>query len=269
MTYKQLILCLLFSLPGLRAEDDSSYVLQPNDVVKLEVYQEPELTSQVRILKTGEASFPLIGSLQVSGLSVTAATSKVRELYAKDFIVDPKVTLMVDEYAAQYISVVGAVKAPGQIPIPVSGNLDLATAMATAGGLAEDANVNNITLVRTSGGTSSFSISDIVNGASGRIKLFSGDRIIANQSSFVGKTVNVLGQVSKTGPVTFPVDGKLDLVKAIALAGGLTELANPRKITINRKGTITVVDYKEVSQRGDRPLLLDPDDVVTVAERLF
>ena len=79
----------------------------------------------------------------------------------------------------------------------------------------------------------------------------------------------MLGQVGKPGPLLFPVNGRLDLVNAIALAGGLTELANPKKVSINRKGRVTIVDFKAISQRGDRPFLLQPDDVITVAERLF
>lgn len=249
-------------------KEDSTYVLRPNDTIRLSVYEEPDLSVQVRILKTGEASFPLIGSVDVGGLTVTAAATRIRELYAKDYLVDPKLTLTVDEYATEFISVIGSVKIPGQIPMPVSGHLDLASAMATAGGVTEDADANSIQLVRASGGTSNFSMSAI-EGGSGRIQLGPGDRIIVNQSAYVGKTVSVLGQVGKPGPLAFPLNGRLDLVNAIAMAGGLTDLANPKKVTLNRKGTVTVVDFRAISQRGDRPLLLQPDDVVTVAERLF
>jgi protein involved in polysaccharide export with SLBB domain len=66
-----------------------------------------------------------------------------------------------------------------------------------------------------------------------------------------------------------PVDGKLDLINAIALAGGLTELANPKKVKISSKGQVRVVDFKELSERGGAPILLHPDDTVTVPERIF
>jgi len=266
---QRLMLLFVCVLGTVRAgTDDGSYVLHPNDTIRLAVFGEPDLAVQVRILKTGQASFPLIGSVEVGGLSVSAATAKIRELYDKDYLVDPKVTLTVDEYATEFISVIGAVKNPGQVPIPMSGNLDLASAVATVGGLADNADSNNIQLVRANGSTTSFSKSAI-EGASGRTRLSSGDRVIVNQSSYVGKTATVLGPVGKPGPVAFPVNGHLDLVNAIALAGGLTELANPKKVSINRKGKVIVLDYREVSQRGDRPFLLQPDDVVTVAERMF
>lgn len=265
----RLSLFLMAMMAAFGAEkEDGTYILRPNDTIRLAVYEEPDLSVQVRILKTGEASFPLIGSVEVGGLSVATSAARIRELYAKDYLVDPKLTLTVDEYATEFISVIGAVKNPGQIPMPVSGRLDLASAMATAGGLTELADAGGIQLVRASGTSSTFSMSSI-EGGSGRVQLEAGDRIIVNQSAFVGKTLTVLGQVGKPGPLPFPMNGRLDLVNAIALAGGLTELANPKKVTINRRGTVTLVDFKSISQRGDRPLLLQPDDVVTVAERLF
>lgn len=249
-------------------KSDSSYILRANDTVRLSVYEEPDLSVQVRILKTGQASFPLIGSVDIGGQSVATAVEKIRLLYAKDYLIDPKLTLMVDEYAVEYVSVIGAVKGPGQIPVPVSGKLDLASAIASAGGIMENADAGNIQLIRNSGASSTYSMAAIQSSA-GSVALSSGDRIIVNQSAFIGKTVAVLGQVGKPGPVVFPVEGRLDLVNAIALAGGLTQLSNPRKVSINRKGTVTVVDFQSISQRGDRPFLLQPDDVVTVAERLF
>jgi polysaccharide export outer membrane protein len=265
----QLILCFVLSVAAHGTDkDDDGYILRPNDTISLAVYQETDLSVSVRILKTGEASFPLIGSVEVGGLSVAAAAAKIRDLYAKDYLVDPKLTLSVFEYATEFISVIGAVKVPGQIPMPVSGHLDLASAMATVGGLLETADADSIQLVRASGTTATFSM-DSIQGTSGRVQLAAGDRIIVNQSAFVGKSITVLGQVHKPGPVPFPIKGKLDLVNAIAFAGGLTDLANPKKVSINRKGTVTVVDFKVISQRGDRPFLLQPEDVITVAERLF
>jgi len=253
---------------GADKDDASRYILRPNDSISLSVYQEPDLSGKVRILKTGEASFPLLGPVEICGMTVTAAAAKIRDLYAKDYLVDPKLNLTVEDYAIEYISVIGAVKAPGQMPMPMSGHFDLASAMATAGGPNETADTDSIQLVRASGATSTFSM-DSIQGASGRIQLASGDRIIVNQSAFVGKTVTVLGCVGKPGPVAFPLKGKLDLASAIAFAGGLTEMARPNKISVNRKGTVSIVDFKVVSQRGDRPYLLQPEDVITVPERIW
>lgn len=255
--------------PESTGQPDTSYILRPNDLIRLDVYQEPDLSGAVRILKTGEASFPLVGSVSLSGLSVVAAATKIRDLYAADYLVAPKLTLSVQDYATEFISVIGSVRTPGQVPIPVSGKIDLATAMATVGGLSETADANGIEIARSDGSTSTLSMDSIVNGAGGRIKLVAGDRIIVKQSPYVGKTVTILGQVARQGPIPFPLSGRIDLVTAIANAGGLGNLANPKKITINRDGQIIEKDYREFSSRAGKPFLLLPGDIVNVPERLF
>ncbi|MEI7912218.1 MAG: polysaccharide biosynthesis/export family protein [Verrucomicrobiota bacterium] len=262
---------LFFTLPAAAfaaGDENTSYVLRPNDNIALSVYGEPELSVPVKILKTGESSFPLLGSVKVTGMTVAAAAAHLRDLYAKDYLVDPKLNLTVSDYATEFVAVFGAVRTPGQIPMPVSGHLDLVTAMSAVGGLAENADTNGIQLIRAAGSAATFSM-DAIQGAAGRTQLAAGDRIIVNQSEMVGKTVTILGQVHKSGPIPFPLKGKFDLTNALALAGGTTDLANLKKISINRKGTVTVVDFRDLSQRGDRPFLLQPDDVITVIERVF
>ncbi|WP_411826055.1 polysaccharide biosynthesis/export family protein [Luteolibacter sp. AS25] len=258
----------LVGFPCFSQTQDSSYVLRPNDEISLDVYGEPDLSSEVKILKTGQASFPLIGSVKIGGLTVAKAAKQIADLYNSDYLVDPKLTLSVKDYATEYVSVIGAVMTPGQISLPISGNLDLAGALATAGGPSQTADSNGILLVRASGGTSSFSLGSIQGGA-GKIVLKPGDRVVVNQSKYIGRKVTVLGQVNKPGPVSFPLSGRLDIVNAIALSGGMTEYANPKKISINRKGQILKINFLEVAQRGDRPYLIYPDDVITVSERFF
>ena len=258
----------LLPMPSSAQTPGSSYTLRPNDLVRLSVYEEPDLDTKVRILKTGQASFPLIGSVAIGGLSVTAATAKIRALYAADYLVAPQVTLAVDEYATDFISVIGQVKTPGQIPIPQTGGIDIGAAIATAGGLTENADTQNIQVVRAGGATISLSI-EAIQGSAGRGTLSSGDRIIVNESRFVRSFVTVLGQIGKPGAVPFPVDGRLDLVTAVAMAGGLTELANPKRVTVNRKGQVTTVDFRKLSQEGGETLLMQPGDIVTVGERIF
>lgn len=247
---------------------DGSYILRAGDNIRLEVYEEPDLSTNALILKTGEVSFPLIGNVKIDGLSVTAATTKIRDLLQQDYLVDPKVTLSVVQYATDYISVIGAVRSPGQVPISNAVKLDLATAMATVGGLSDTADPSQVVLIRGSGTQTVYRMSDITNGASGRVELRAGDRIIVNQSPYLGKTVTVLGQVGRPGPLQFPLSGQLDLVQAIAGAGGFTGLANQRKISINRGGKTTMVDYKDILD-GNKPVRILPDDVINVPERIF
>jgi protein involved in polysaccharide export with SLBB domain len=66
-----------------------------------------------------------------------------------------------------------------------------------------------------------------------------------------------------------PIDGELDIVAGLARAGGFTELANPKKVSVNRNGQITQINVREMTEEGERGFLLRPGDIITVAERLF
>jgi len=252
---------------AVRIVEVSSYVLKPNDVVALAVFNEASLSSQTRILQTGEAMFPLLGPVKISGLTISDAMEKLRALYDADYLVDPQLTLTVDDYAVQQVLVLGAVRASGQVPIPSSGRLDMAAAIAAVGGLSETADPNQISLERANGTTSQFTFSAIERG--NKVPLSPGDRILVKESRFVGKEVTFIGEVRNRGAVPFPADGELDIVAAIARVGGFTELANPRKTSINRKGRVIVVDVRAMSSRGGTMFKLEPDDIITVPQRFF
>lgn len=260
------LLCALFLTLG-RLSGQNDPVLKPDDTLRMAVFGEEDLVCQARILKSGEVSFPLIGLVKVGGLTIGEATEKVRALYAQDFLVDPKIALTVDAYAQEFVSVVGAVTTPGQVPIPENGKLDMAAAMAAAGGLTAAADPNRITLNRREGGSSDYSMQAIQSG--GGPILQSGDRVIAYRSPFSGKFVTIRGQVRRPGPLAIPLDGKLDLVTALALAGDFTELANPKKITLTRAGRNTLLNFSDLTAEGAAKLFLQGGDVVQVAERFF
>lgn len=247
--------------------EKSSYVIKPNDVIKLAIFNEPALATQTKVLQTGEAMFPLIGPVKIAGLSISDSIEKIRALYDADYVVEPKVTLTVDEYALQEVSILGAVRRPGQVPIPVSGKLDLSAAIATAGGLAESADPASISLERSGGQLSVYSLAAIQRG--NKVQLSPGDRIIVGESRFLNKTVTFVGQVRTGGAIPFPLDGNLDIVTAVARAGGFTDMANAKKVNVNRKGNIIVVDVKDMSSKGAKMFKLEPDDIITVPERLF
>jgi polysaccharide export outer membrane protein len=242
-------------------------LLKPDDSLRMTVFGEDDLASQARILKSGEASFPLIGLVKVGGLTVADATEKLRALYAQDYLVDPKVALTVDAYAPEFVSVVGAVATPGQVPIPNAGKLDMAAAVAAAGGLIPTADTNRITLTRRDGGSSDYSLQAIQSG--GGPILGPGDRIVTYANPFAGKFVTIRGQVRRPGPLGIPLDGKLDIVTALTLAGDFTELANPKKITLIRGGRNTLLSFPDLTAEGAAKLYLQSGDVVQVAERFL
>jgi protein involved in polysaccharide export with SLBB domain len=159
------------------------------------------------------------------------------------------------------------VNIPGHILIPASGKFDLASAIATAGGLAPTADPGSISLLRASGETSRHTFAGIQKG--GVVKVGAGDRIIVGESRYLNQTVVFVGEVRTAGPIPFPLDGNLDIVMAVARAGGFTDLANPRKVSVNRGGVVTVHDVKDMASRGNNAFRLESNDIVTVPERWF
>jgi protein involved in polysaccharide export with SLBB domain len=92
---------------------------------------------------------------------------------------------------------------------------------------------------------------------------------VVRESQFLNKSVTFVGQVRSPGAVAFPLNGNLDIVTAVARVGGFTEMANPKKTSINRKGRVIVINVREMSSTGGSLFKLEPDDIITVPERLF
>jgi len=127
------------------------YILRPGDVVQLRVYQEEDLTSVSRIGSDGCIAMPLLGSVKVVSNTVSAATVLIRDLLAKDYLVNPQVTLNVVDFAKRRFTVLGQVQRPGTYDMPAEESVNLFQAIATAGGFTRIGNGRRITVQRTVG----------------------------------------------------------------------------------------------------------------------
>ncbi|HEX4140583.1 MAG TPA: polysaccharide biosynthesis/export family protein [Candidatus Methylacidiphilales bacterium] len=123
-----------------------------NDMVRVTVYKEDDMTTEARISKTGDIALPLLGNVHVAGQSVAEAVADIRSRLDKDYIINPQVTLTIMEYAPQWVTVLGEVQKPSQVSIPPEGGLDLMGAIALAGGYSRMADPANITVLRTVNG---------------------------------------------------------------------------------------------------------------------
>ncbi len=127
------------------------YVLRQGDVVEVKVYQEEDLTSLSRIDRDGAITMPLLGSVKVGSNSVEAATVLIRDLLAKDYLVNPQVTMNVREFAKRRYTVLGQVQRPGTFEMPADDSVSLLQAIATAGGYTRIGNPRKITVQRRIG----------------------------------------------------------------------------------------------------------------------
>ena len=136
-------------------EDDSSlfavpsnYIIQSRDIFTIKIFQEPDLLSEVRVAKDGTVILPLIGKVSVGGMSVQETQSLIRELYNKDYLVEPHVSLMMVSYTERRIHVHGQVNAPGPVIIPPEEKMTMSQVISAAGGLTRLADGGDIRLKR-------------------------------------------------------------------------------------------------------------------------
>lgn len=170
----------------------SGYVLSANDQVAVEVFGEDDLRTNGRLNAEGNLSLPLLGSVRLSGLTLTQATARVTELYARDYLVNPKVNVMLVGYAKRRFTVLGQVNRPGSFEMPEGSpmGIDLLEAIAMAGGYTRIAAPERITVRRH--GTSGDEIIKVdgkrlargTGGSNSSFKVQSGDTLTVGESIF-------------------------------------------------------------------------------------
>ena len=121
-------------VPAEEASSDSAaaYTLKKDDVIRMTVFQEEDLETEAQIGKSGSISFPLIGNVQLIGLTVANAEQKIEALYEQDYLVNARVNVSLVAYADKWVIVGGDVRSPGTIKMPEEGALDLRGAIAQA-----------------------------------------------------------------------------------------------------------------------------------------
>ncbi|MCH8475177.1 MAG: polysaccharide biosynthesis/export family protein [Opitutales bacterium] len=137
---------------GRLAEPDS-YLLNPGDLIQIIVFQEPDLTREVRISQNGGVQLPLIGNVQLADNTVQEATDKVFDLYDGDFLINPQINITVLEYSQRRVNVMGEVNSPGTITFPPEESMTIIDAISRAGGPNSLGNLRRVSLMRkTEGG---------------------------------------------------------------------------------------------------------------------
>jgi polysaccharide biosynthesis/export protein len=128
------------------------YLVQPDDVLQITVYEEPDLTTKVRVTGRYEINFPLLGRVNVSGLSVIAVQEKITALLDDGYLVNPQVQVFIEEFHVRNVFVTGSVNQPGSYALIPGKATTVMEAIAMAGGFHTDASVNNTRIIRISDG---------------------------------------------------------------------------------------------------------------------
>jgi protein involved in polysaccharide export with SLBB domain len=174
--------------PGVSAP--SGYILSANDQVAVEVFGEDDLRTNGRLNGEGNLSVPLLGSIHLAGLTLTQAASRLTDLYARDYLVNPRVNVMLIGYAKRRFTMLGQVNRPGSYEMPDGSpeGIDLLEAVAMAGGYTRIAAPERVSVRRHSNSGRDEIIrvdaKRLARGDRGNFTVLPGDAITVGESIF-------------------------------------------------------------------------------------
>ncbi|MEY3272010.1 MAG: hypothetical protein RLZZ341_911 [Pseudomonadota bacterium] len=241
----------------------AEYRLGVGDVLRITVFQNPELTLESRLNEGGVLSFPLIGSVRVGGLSVPEAERLIADSLARgNFLRNPQVTIIVLQVRGNQVNVLGQVGRPGRYPLETA-DTRLTDMIALAGGVAPGG-ADVVVVTGTRDGKPFREEVDLpalfaAGGAARDIVLRNGDAVWVDRQPLV----YIYGEVQRPGPMR--LERGMTLLQALATGGGLTPRGTEKGIRVHRKGSNGEV---EVTQPAMTDTLRE-GDVVFVRESLF
>ncbi|MFQ6092054.1 MAG: polysaccharide biosynthesis/export family protein [bacterium] len=138
-------LTILFIFEGAGDVTAELYRIQINDVLEVTVWNHPELSKEVVVPVDGHISYPLVGDISVVGLTVAQLEQTLRNGLAQ-YLVEPKVSVLLTQFKKRVIHVIGAVKKPGTFDY-VEGKT-LIDYLGLAGGPTDRGNMKRVTVSR-------------------------------------------------------------------------------------------------------------------------
>jgi polysaccharide biosynthesis/export protein len=253
--------------PVVLPKDFADLRVAPGDLLSVRVYDTPEMTDSYRVDQAGNITLPLCGKVSVEGLSLSDTAAHIESaLKNGQYLANPQVTVDVEQYAGQYVTVLGEVANPGRVPLIAP--TTLGEILAQAGGVTPLAG-GTIRIRHDEGGNTTeedlpFSRNESTRGTAAAM-VRPGDFITVTRVGIV----YVLGAVNRPGGYVMQEDGKLNVAEALALSGGTVLTARTSGLrVIRRKPDGTVLDfalsYDRIADGKQIPLALEPEDIVYV-----
>ena len=139
---------------------DENYILKPSDVIQVSIFLEPDLEKSVRIEADGTVTLPLIKKVKVADLTVSDAQELITQLYNRDYLVDPQISVLVVSFSPKLVRILGSVNRPGVVEMPPDREMTLTEAIASANGISRLGNPKSIAIKRVddSGKTQQFEV---------------------------------------------------------------------------------------------------------------
>jgi polysaccharide export outer membrane protein len=255
---------------------EANYTVGPQDVLQVNVWQQPGFSGRFGVEADGSFALPLVGRVKVAGLTATQIEGEIRQRLMDGYLRNPRVTVTVETYRSQQVFVVGEVRTPGTQVL--SGGMTLMEVLARAGSTTVEASGEVLVVRPRNGGAAEgptmpaesgeaedaeivrVDIGDLQAGVAGKnLVLRGGDTVYLPR----GERVYVFGQVRSPG--AYPMQQRqMTVLQALSLAGGVTERGAANRIRIDR---LVDGEKKEIKVKlGD---LVRPGDTIVVPERYF
>jgi polysaccharide export outer membrane protein len=253
---------MILTLVSIASAQD--YIVGEGDVLQISVYEHPDLATTARIGGDGAINIPLIGQVDVKGLTLPQISQKIADLLSDGYIVDPQVNVFIQEFRSKKAFIMGEVNQPGLHVL--HGTTTFLELLSVAGGLTKDAGDRAILKRKT---TSSDEHEKIIaidlkrliekGDTSMDIAIMDGDSVYIKKAG----VFYVTGEVKK--PDSYKYEDGTTVIKAITIAGGFSDKASKGRVKIIRKvsGEEKIIGSVDM----DEPVL--PDDVIVVPESFF
>jgi polysaccharide export outer membrane protein len=256
-----LLLCCASVAAHAQAQPD--YPLGAGDNIKIQVFQNPDLTLETRVSESGTITFPLIGQIGIGGLAISDAEKKIATaLQSGGFLKAPQVNIALLLIRGNQISVLGQVTRPGRFPMETA-NTRLSDMLANAGGATQTG--DDVAIVTGIRNAKPFRKEVDVPGiflqskAEDDLILQGGDTIYVHRAP----VFYIYGEAQRPG--AYRIERDMTVMQALTQGGGPTNRGSDKRLRLHRKNAKGVIETLE-------PKLTDPvlnNDVIYVKESIF
>jgi len=239
------------------------YPLGAGDAIRIQVFQNPDLTLETRVSENGTITYPLIGSVKLGGLSVGVAEKRIAHaLEQGGFVKQPQVNITLIQIRGNQVSVLGQVNRPGRFPLETA-NTRLSDMLANAGGATPNGS-DIVLVVGTRSGKPFRQEIDIpsiflADKLQDDIILQGGDSIYVHRAPMF----YIYGEAQRPG--SFRIERGMTVMQALAQGGGPTARGTENRLRLHRQAANGSIQALE-------PQLTDPvlpNDVIYVKESIF
>lgn len=253
----------------------ADYRIGRQDLLELRVFDLKELDQTLRVADDGSISLPLLGRLEVAGLTKTELEQLIARLLEERYVRNPQVTIFVKEYESRKVAVSGAVKKPDTYEM--LGEKTLLEMISLAGGLDKDLGKEIVIFRRTGAGKTEripVDLDRLVYKADPALNLTVAPGDIIYVPTVEKVRIFVTGAVKTPNLYEVPRDEPVTVLKAVTIAGGTTDRAAEGRVQVIRTApdgtrTILKVDLKKVKRGKVEDPVLQKDDLVLVPESFF